>query len=119
MVAIMPNSSKSSPSNFSLWMRNNLLASWEGLITQDIDVIVFGDFFDSFILIEEKNRPWATVGVAQAVCFKMLDEFLSKQNKCKYCGSYLIYYLNDNEIYINPKLKQVIKYGRKYWKYNF
>ncbi|XRP97453.1 hypothetical protein ACO3UB_02760 [Methanocaldococcus sp. 16A] len=97
---------KSAPSEFSKWMRNNLLASWKGLITQDIDVVIFDDSLSSFILIEEKNSSKATVRVAQAICFKMLDEFLNLQNKCKYCGSYLIYYLSDNEIYINPKLKQ-------------
>lgn len=98
----MYNSDRSAPSEFSMWMRDNLLASWEGLVTQDIDVMMFDNSLSSFILIEEKNSPRASVTIPQAVCFKMLDEFLKLQKKCRYYGSYLIYYLNDTNIFINP-----------------
>lgn len=89
-------------------MRTNLLSAWRGLITQDIDLIAFDNNLNSFILIEEKNKPYAPISISQAICFKMLDELLNLQIQCHYCGSYLIYYIkestNDEKIWINPPL---------------
>ena len=99
--------------NFSNWMRDNLLNSWEGLITQDIDYIVFNKNFTSFVLLEEKNSENAKVNIAQAVIFKFLDEFLSLQNAIPFNGCYLVYALHDGNIYINP---QLIRQGKR-WSY--
>jgi len=89
---------------FSEWMRDNLLSSWQGLITQDIDYIIFSNDFKSFVILEEKNSEWAKVGPAQAVIFKFLDEFLSLQSSVQFYGCFLVYALHEGNIYINPKI---------------
>lgn len=91
----------SHPSDFSIWMRGDLKSSWEGLIAQDIDLVVFNE--DKFCIIEEKHERYARVGAAQAVVFKMLYEFLNLQSKFKLTGIFLVHYLSDSEIYINKR----------------
>lgn len=94
---------------FSEWMRNNLLNSWEGLITQDIDYIVFDSKLNSFLLLEEKNNFHAPINIGQAIIFKFLDEFLNLQKICTYNGSFLVYVTetkSNSAIYINPPIKK-------------
>lgn len=91
--------------SFSLWMRNNLLNSWQGLITQDIDYIVFDNDLSSFCILEEKNSMKAPVNIAQAIIFKFLDEYLSLQHLVNFEGCYLVFITQNHEnIYLNPQL---------------
>jgi len=100
-------------SSFSEWMRDNLLNSWQGLITQDIDWLVFDNNLESFVILEEKNSENAKVNIGQAIIFKFLNEFLLLQDIITFKGSYLVYALGNGNIYINPKLERD---GNK-WRY--
>lgn len=89
----------SRPSQFSTWMRENLKSATEGLITQDIDYVVF--LRDNrFFLIEEKTHSDAKVSPAQAVIAKMLSEIFSKVSRY-FLGYFLIYALEGKEPYVS------------------
>ncbi len=64
------------PTNFSLWMRNNLKDAFSGLITQDIDFIITRED-KHFFIVEEKNNSQARTGPAQAIMYKLLNDILS------------------------------------------
>lgn len=95
-------------------MRDNLISSFEGLITQDIDYILFNTNKWLFF-IEEKNSLTANINVAQSVIFKLINDFINNSNNNK-LWILLIYYISDDEIYINPK---IIKNVTKKWEWFF
>lgn len=88
----------SQPSAFSVWMRKHLKAATEGLITQDIDYIVFLER-KKFFLIEEKTRESAKVSPPQAVIAKMLSDIFGLVSK-DFLGYFLVYALEGGTPYV-------------------
>jgi len=75
------------PTNFSVWMRDNLKDAFCGLITQDIDFVLLNSN-DQYFIVEEKNYAGARTGPAQAVIYKMLDDILSTDDSFLGCHNY-------------------------------
>ena len=91
-------------------MRTNLKDAYSGLITQNIDFAFISEKF--FFFIEEKNSPYARVGPAQKIIFKLFDDFLLLK-KPKFLGTYIIYATNEMPESELKKMIEDIKSSRK------
>jgi len=103
--------------SFSYWMRSNLKDAYSGLITQDIDFVIFKN--EKFFFIEEKNSLNARLGPAQRIIFKMFDDFLKrgeKINNYTFLGTIILYITNNDNKWetiqknISEKLKNYSKF---------
>ena len=88
----------SQPSEFSVWMRRHLKAATEGLITQDIDYVVFLEK-DRFFLVEEKTHEKARISPPQAVIAKMLSDIFESVSG-DFLGYFLVYALEGGHTFV-------------------
>ena len=79
-------------------MRDHLKPATHGLISQDIDYVVFLDE-DRFFLAEEKTSERARVSPPQAVIAKMMSDVLAKVTE-GFLGYFLIYSSAEGQTYV-------------------
>lgn len=91
-------------------MRENLKSATEGLITQDIDYVVFLKG-NRFFLVEEKTHPKAKVSPPQAVIAQMLTEIFSRVSK-DFLGYFLVYALEGEEPYVKLNGNNHVKFSK-------
>jgi hypothetical protein len=109
---------------FSVWMRTNLKDAFSGLITQDIDFILTNNE-DRYFIVEEKNYARARTGPAQAIIYKMIDEFLSEDPIFLGCHKATLVHdgiwldqtgkVSIDEFMTNPNAFEYNQYGQKWF----
>ena len=113
---------------FRKWMRNNLPHPKEGMVVEDLDVVlrVYGEKFNTdddgkFMLVELKKYS-AYIGHAQWMTYGLINRLLvSSLESYRYQGYYVVQYTVDNwdvsQFWINkeriylPEFKEFLKFN--------